>query len=178
VPTKKQSLRPGLSVSFSGFTSASAKASRLARATSKSHSTGPELRLRRALRGLGLARRFNYSSLPGKPDVVFPRKRLAVFCDGDFWHGRNRRELARLSTGHNAKYWVAKIRRNRERDRRHNKDLARLGWTVLRYWESDIRKDADKIAREIIATAAKLPDCGPTALKVRKPGKKGKMSKV
>jgi DNA mismatch endonuclease (patch repair protein) len=94
------------------------------------------------------------SNLPGKPDVVFPGAKLAVFCDGDFWHGRNLdARLAKLASGHNAPYWVAKIQRNVERDRRHNATLNELGWCVLRLWETDILKApteaADKVRRAL-----------------------------
>ncbi len=73
---------------------------------------------------------------------MFRGERLAVFVDGDFWHGRDweeRRE--RLANGTNADYWLAKIRYNRERDRRNDIELGQLGWRVLRIWESEIRGD-------------------------------------
>src|SRR5512138_3396959 len=76
--------------------------------------TGPELLLRRALWAAGVRYRLHASELPGKPDIVVRRLRIAIFCDGDFWHGRNwLKRRARLSAGWNAEYWVAKIARNR-----------------------------------------------------------------
>jgi DNA mismatch endonuclease (patch repair protein) len=95
--------------------------------------------------------RKNVSSLPGKPDIVFPAHKVAVFCDGDFWHGRNwRKDKARLSKGPNAPYWVAKIQANRDRDKRHVRELTKRGWTVIRFWDSDILQDPHRVANEIL----------------------------
>jgi DNA mismatch endonuclease (patch repair protein) len=99
-------------------------------------------------------RRFqtNDESLPGSPDIVFPRKRLVVFCDGDFWHGRRlNTRLLRLRAGHNAHYWTAKILGNVRRDRRIRRELRAAGWTVLRLWDSDIQADVAKQADKIEA---------------------------
>jgi DNA mismatch endonuclease (patch repair protein) len=94
--------------------------------------------------------RRNVDGLPGKPDFVFYRARVVVFCDGDFWHGRDfAARRARLQTGANAEYWIAKISRNRARDREQAATLRRLGWTVLRFWESDIRGNPERVARTI-----------------------------
>jgi DNA mismatch endonuclease (patch repair protein) len=103
-----------------------------------------------ALWKLGLRFRKNVGTLPGKPDVVFARQRVIVFCDGDFWHGKNwvSRRM-KLRYGHNAKYWVAKIKTNIARDRKNNRILRKKGWTVLRLWESDILKNTDKVAQSI-----------------------------
>ncbi len=78
------------------------------------------------------------------------RECVVVFFDGDFWHSRDLdARIAKLERGHNAPYWVAKIRRNVERDRGHDAALSEAGWTVLRYWESDIRADADGVASPV-----------------------------
>lgn len=103
--------------------------------------------LRRALWGLGLRYRVAAAGVPGRPDIVFKGKRIAVFCDGDFWHGRNlEARLARLQAGHNAPYWTAKIRRNVERDRTNDAELKAAGWAVVRLWESDILRDPEAAA--------------------------------
>jgi DNA mismatch endonuclease (patch repair protein) len=97
--------------------------------------------------------RKNVASLPGRPDVVFPRVHLAVFCDGDFWHGKDwsvRR--ATLAQGTNAPYWIAKIEANRARDRRHTAALRADGWIVLRFWESAIHATPDAVVHEILST--------------------------
>ena len=111
----------------------------------KSKDTKPELMLRKELWKRNLRYRKNYKKIPGKPDIVFTRARLAVFCDGDFWHGHNwairgygslENELQRYS-----KQWADKINRNIQRDERINRQLEALGWQVLRIWESDIKTD-------------------------------------
>lgn len=82
--------------------------------------------------------------------MVFRQARVAVFCDGDYWHGRDlEKRLAKLASGNNATYWVAKIESNVERDRRVTASLNDDGWLVLRYWETDIHKDVGGIASEI-----------------------------
>lgn len=74
-----------------------------------------------------------------------------MFCDGDFWHGRNWRQLSvKLSRGSNSRYWLEKIEKNRERDRVNNNLLKQAGWTVLRFWETDIQNDPVGIAGTII----------------------------
>lgn len=111
----------------------------------KPKDTRPELILRKALWKEGLRYRVNYKRLPGKPDIVFTKWKVAVFCDGDFWHGHNwairglnsfQEELAGYS-----QYWRDKIIRNTERDEENNKALKALGWTVIRIWESEIKND-------------------------------------
>jgi len=88
----------------------------------------------------------------GKPDIVFPSAKVAVFCDGDFWHGRDWPSLeTALKGGANGGYWTAKIAANRSRDRWVTAELEAKGWRVLREWEGDIRKDPDIIARRIHA---------------------------
>jgi DNA mismatch endonuclease (patch repair protein) len=116
----------------------------------KSKNTQPELLLRRALSSLGLRYRLHFKFLPGRPDIVFPNAKVAVFCDGDFWHGRNWK--VRKKNGEfkvrNA-FWTEKIEDNIARDRRNNRQLKKLGWTVLRFWNTDINVNAEKIAKRI-----------------------------
>lgn len=144
-----RSLRP--TPSYNGLFPASSTASRLASAGSAKRNTRPERLLRRALRGKGLRCRSDVAALPGRPDLVIASSRLAVFCDGDFWHGRNlAKRLKKLAKGHNAPYWVAKIRSNVQRDRRVARLLRQSGWRVLRLWESDIKADTLAAARAVI----------------------------
>ena len=114
----------------------------------KSKDTRPELALRKVLWRRKLRYRKNYKKLPGKPDIVFPCVHLAVFCDGDFWHGHNwairgydslEKELRRYSNE-----WAEKIRRNIQRDERINTELEAHWWRVLRIWESDIKADVKR----------------------------------
>ena len=138
--------------SYRGLRPSSKRASRAAAAASKKMDTKCEVALRRALHAQGCRFRKNVDSLPGTPDVVFTKARIAVFCDGDYWHGRHwevRRQ--KLEKGHNARYWVAKIARNMERDRQRTELLEVAGWTVIRLWETDILADAEGAAAPIIA---------------------------
>lgn len=145
--SKSKPSRAGRDVSFSGLEPASARASLAARAASKKSNTKCELLLRRELWQRGLRYKLNSHHLPGKPDLIFPKMKVAVFCDGDFWHGRElTARLKRLAAGHNASYWVAKIKRNVERDNRSTAALVSLGWVVLRFWESDILRSGNAIA--------------------------------
>jgi DNA mismatch endonuclease (patch repair protein) len=95
------------------------------------------------------------AGLPGRPDIAFHRYCVAVFCDGDFWHGRHLEDrVARLAKGHNAPYWVAKISGNVARDRRNDDALRAQGWVVLRFWETDIIARATEIADEVASLLA------------------------
>jgi DNA mismatch endonuclease (patch repair protein) len=117
-----------------------------------------ELALRRELSRRGLRYRLHYTRLPGRPDIVFPKQRLVIFCDGDFWHGRDlSARLAKLVRGHNATYWVAKVQRNVERDRRQTRTLEESGWVVLRYWETDVLGRTNEIADQVV-TALRHPN--------------------
>ncbi len=91
----------------------------------------------------------HYKLLPGKPDVVFIRQKLAIFIDGDFWHGYN---LKKLGKSVPRKYWLAKIKRNMQRDKKTNFMLRKNGWTVLRFWEHQIKKDPKKAIMKIEKT--------------------------
>ncbi len=137
--------------SYKGLSAASVTASRIASASSAKRDTRPELLLRRALRGAGLRYRTDVAALPGRPDLVIPAARLAVFCDGDFWHGRNlRRRLKKLAAGHNGPYWIAKIRSNVDRDRRVGRLLRDSGWKVLRFWEADVLTNPERAAKAVL----------------------------
>jgi DNA mismatch endonuclease (patch repair protein) len=95
--------------------------------------------------------RKNVATLPGKPDIVFREKRVAVFCDGDFWHGRNWVQRRRkLLNGANHSYWIIKIQTNIDRDKRHNRELRKLGWKVVRLWETDILTDVDAAVNSVV----------------------------
>src|SRR3954463_13085003 len=135
---------------YQGLTPASPAASERARASSKKSGTRCEVALASALRRLRLSPALCAADLPGRPDLVFAQRRLVVFCDGDFWHGRGlARRLERLAAGHNAGYWVEKIRANVARDRRHRRLRRAPGGTVLRFWETDIRRDPALTAARI-----------------------------
>jgi DNA mismatch endonuclease (patch repair protein) len=139
----------GKAPSFNGLLPASPTSSH-AKKMNRSSDTSHERILRMHLWKSGLRYRKNVKTLPGKPDIVFSAARVAVFCDGDFWHGRNWPRLSRkLHTGTNASYWIPKIQANRTRDRRNNRLLKREGWTVIRLWETDIHNNPAEAARTI-----------------------------
>lgn len=141
---------------YDGLKSASTKASAAARGSSQKSNTKPELMLRRALWRAGLHYRKNVTGLPGKPDIVFKGARLVVFCDGDFWHGKDwKARKKKLLRGTNPSYWVAKIERNMQRDRLHTHALRKEGWAVLRFWESDIKADVNVVVAQVMDTLGK-----------------------
>lgn len=115
----------------------------------KSRDTGPEKLFQRALRKAGFRFRTYDSSLPGKPDFVIRSRRLAVFVDGDFWHGRQWRTRKHASLegqftkSVSREYWLKKIRRNMARDLSHTAALLADGWQVARFWETDVYRDPD-----------------------------------
>lgn len=137
--------------SFNGLKPATEASSRCKR-MNRSSETRHERVLRSLLWSQGFRFRKNVKAGIGKPDVVFRRERVAVFCDGDFWHGRQWRQLARkLRAGTNASYWLQKIRSNMLRDRHVNRKLARAGWHVVRLWETDILNDPAACAARVKA---------------------------
>jgi DNA mismatch endonuclease, patch repair protein len=141
----------GKAPSFKGRKPASPRASKAALGASRKTDSRCEVRFRSLLWRAGARFRKNVPHLPGKPDIVFAGSRLVVFCDGDFWHGRDwearRRKLAR---GANPGYWIPKIERNIARDSEDTAQLEALGWRVLRFWESDIHRDAEALTREVL----------------------------
>jgi DNA mismatch endonuclease, patch repair protein len=114
-----------------------------------------ERALRSALHRLGLRYRKYTTSLPGRPDIVFPSKKVAVFVDGDYWHARvlqekgSRAFRATVKKKATRSYWLAKLRRNVERDRAATNTLRKAGWLVVRLWESDTKRDVQRAAERI-----------------------------
>lgn len=112
--------------------------------------TGIEVRLRKALYEKGLRYRKNSKYIYGHPDVSMKGLKIAVFCDSEFWHGKNfEANEAKLTTNHD--YWVKKIRRNIARDQEVNERLREEGYTVLRFWGEDIEKRLDDCVGQIVA---------------------------
>ncbi|RKI40665.1 very short patch repair endonuclease [bacterium D16-51] len=120
----------------------------------KSKDTKIEVMLRKALWNKGYRYRKNYKGLPGNPDIVLTKYKIAIFCDGEFFHGKDWEVLKpRLEKGNNGSYWVNKISRNRERDDEVNKRLLFEGWTVIRFWGDEIKKDVEgcvKVVEEAV----------------------------
>ena len=116
----------------------------------KSKDTKIERILGRALWSRGYRYRKNYKNAPGKPDFVFVRYRIPIFCDSEFFHGKDWPDLkSRLQRGDNADFWIKKISRNIERDKKVNAELRKAGWTVLRFWGEDIKKKTDSCVQKI-----------------------------
>lgn len=121
--------------------------------------TNVEVLFRRALNRHRVRYIANDMTLPGRPDLVFARARVIVFIDGDFWHGYQfPRWKARLGP-----YWQAKIERNRRRDVRNHRKLRRAGWTVIRIWEHDIKKDLDACVTRVFTALAQPVAVSPSA---------------
>ena len=143
--------------SYVGLKPASSRATAAARGSSRKSDTRCETLLRSELWKAGYRFRKNVSDLPGKPDIVFARAKVVVFCDGDFWHGKNWKARQRkLRQGTNAAYWIEKIKRNRLRDRRNTNLLRKEGWIVLRFWESDILADPIEVITRIVETLERV----------------------
>lgn len=115
----------------------------------RSKDTAIEIKFRKALWSRGYRYRKNYKELPGKPDIVLTKYRIAIFCDSEFFHGKDWDVLKpRLNTSNNGDFWK-KIERNMERDAEVNKQLLFLGWTVIRFWGKDIMKNTDECVRVV-----------------------------
>ena len=116
----------------------------------KAKDTKIEIMLREALWKKGYRYRKNYKALPGSPDIVLTKYKIAIFCDGEFFHGKDWEVLKpRLEKSNNSEFWISKISRNRERDDEVNKRLLFEGWTVIRFWGNDIKKNVDECVKVI-----------------------------
>ena len=119
-----------------------------------SKDTKPELVLRKILWRKGHRYRKNYKELPGSPDIVFLKKKIAIFIDGDFWHGNNWRIRGLKNredefADDKREYWIDKINKNIKRDNQNNNDLIDMGYEVLRFWESNVMKNIDDVILKI-----------------------------
>jgi DNA mismatch endonuclease (patch repair protein) len=110
----------------------------------KNKNTNIEIILRKGLFKRGYRFRIK-NSVFGKPDIIFPSPKIAIFCDGDFWHGKNyKKDVKNYKT-----FWKEKILVNMKRDKKVNKKLKLEGWKVLRFWRTEILKDPDKCLNKI-----------------------------
>lgn len=116
----------------------------------QSKDTSIELLLRKALWHKGYRYRKNYKVLPGSPDIVLTKYKIAIFCDSEFFHGKDWDSLkTRLEKGKNPEFWINKIERNRNRDYENDKKLLFLGYTVIHFWGQDIIKHTDECIQAI-----------------------------
>ena len=121
----------------------------------KSKDTSIEIALRTALWHRGIRYRKNYKQLPGKPDIVITKHKIAIFCDSDYWHGydwENRHQRIKS----NRDYWIPKIERNMARDKEITAQLQAMGWIVLRFWEWQIKKRLNECVDVVIKTIAEI----------------------
>jgi len=114
----------------------------------KSKDTSIEIKLRKELWKRGYRYRRNCQDIYGKPDICFKRKKIAIFCDSEFWHGKYLLEKIYIPKT-NREFWVHKIQKNIERDKEVNKSLEKDGWIVLRFWQKDIEDNLDECINKI-----------------------------
>lgn len=119
----------------------------------RSKDTKIEVQLRKALWHKGYRYRKNCKDIVGKPDIVLTKYKIAIFCDGEFFHGKDWEVLKpRLEKSDNGEFWISKISRNCERDDEVNKRLLFEGWTVIRFWGDDIKKHVDECVKVVEET--------------------------
>jgi len=120
----------------------------------KNKDSAIELALRKELWSRGIRYRKNVTSVFGKPDIVFIGKKIAVFCDSEFWHGYDW-ENRKSDFKSNQEFWIPKIERNIQRDKEVNEKLKSDGWTVIRFWGKEIQKQTKECA-DIIEKAVRF----------------------
>lgn len=111
--------------------------------------TKPELLFRKALWKKGIRYRLDSKKLPGKPDVSIKKYKLAIFIDGEFWHGYNWSERKKTIKS-NRNFWIPKIERNMQRDREVNIQLEELGYTIFRFWTNEIKNNLNKCINDVL----------------------------
>lgn len=124
--------------------------------------TAIEVALRKSLWKKGYRYRKNFRDLPGSPDICITKYKIAIFCDSEFFHGKDWDVLKpKVERGNNGEYWTKKIQENIDRDRAKDKKLLYLGWTVIHFWGKDIMKKTDECVKVIEETifAIKMGEC-------------------
>jgi len=117
----------------------------------RSKDTKIEVTMAKALWSKGYRYRKNDPKVLGKPDFTFKKIKLAVFCDSEFWHGKNW-SIQQKRLDSNKEFWINKIQNNINRDRKINEKLTNSGWVVLRFWETDIKKNLEECVFKIVQT--------------------------
>lgn len=125
----------------------------------RSKDTSIELKVRKYLFSLGYRYRVNYKKLPGKPDIVFTKKKIAIFIHGCYWHGHNCNSRYSHISKSNTDYWNAKIKRNQERDKRNIELLEKDGWKVIVLWECEIKDNFDQVIKILSSVYIKNGVC-------------------
>ena len=120
----------------------------------RSENTSIELKLRKELWHKGYRYRKNFKKIPGSPDIALTKQKVAIFCDSEFFHGKDWEvKKPKLQNGKNAEYWINKIERNMRRDLENDQRLLCMGWTVIHFWGHDILKDTGtcvKVIEEVL----------------------------
>ena len=123
----------------------------------RSKDTSIECKLRKVLWKKGYRYRKNYKKLPGKPDIVLTKYKIVIFCDSEFFHGKDWETLkGQLNKGKNADFWIKKISQNIKRDEEIDNRLKGLGWTVIRFWGRDIKKNTEDCLKTVEETIFEL----------------------
>lgn len=117
----------------------------------RSKDTSIELKVRKYLFSLGYRYRVNYKELPGKPDIVFTKKKIAIFIHGCYWHGHNCNSRYAHVSKSNTDYWNTKIQRNQECDKRNIEQLEKDGWKVIVLWECEIKDNFEEKSKYILS---------------------------
>lgn len=116
----------------------------------RSRDTSIEVKLRKELWSRGYRYRKNWKALPGTPDIALTKYKIAVFCDSEFFHGKDWEIIRpRVERGNNGAYWVEKIEKNMARDAAKDQALLARGWTVVHFWGREIMKDPEECVRVI-----------------------------
>lgn len=115
----------------------------------RSVGTKPEIFFRKRLRAEGIRFNKNNKNLPGKPDIAIPKSKIAVFIDGEFWHGY-KWDAKKKKIKANRDYWIPKIERNIARDKKYTAELKKVGWAVIRFWDFEINKKPEKCLNKVM----------------------------
>ena len=115
----------------------------------RSNETTHEIEMRKRLWREGIRYRKNDKRFPGKPDITIKKHKVAIFIDGEFWHGYNWDKKKRKIKS-NRKYWITKIEKNIKRDRANTKKLEKMGWKVFRFWQNEIKNNLDKCVKKVL----------------------------
>ena len=116
--------------------------------------TGPEIKLRKMLWSEGIRGYRIHHNLPGQPDIVFTKKKIAIFIDGCFWH---KCPACFQEPETRKEFWMKKIQSNVDRDKKVNEQLQAEGWTIIRIWEHEIRKEPETILSKIMFLLDRIP---------------------
>lgn len=139
----------------------------------RSKDTNPEIMLRKALFAKGYRYRINYKKLPGKPDIVLPKYKTAIFVHGCFWHAHEGCKIAHIPKT-NVEFWTGKLNKNKERDKKNKSEIQALGWEVITVWECEVTKKAlSNIIENIISALNREEVKGVPPVKVKIYGEVG-----